>query len=192
MRHPLVRRTSLAAPLVVAGLVAGCGIGGPPTSAEPGAPASHTPAVEASAPSATPASRSDDPTPIPTAALSEPPVALLLGDAIGREPAVGDLGAYSWGQEGSDAPWIVSKPGMRAKPGVPVSVSFDPPVAPTAWTVRWAPITAAGAGDVVSWAEGSGDVTFAVPGEAGAWSLYLEARFGTGHDANWFWRVDVR
>ena len=188
----LVRRSVLVAPLVLAGLVAGCGTGGSPPLGGPSTmPAESSPAVDAS--KATPvAASADGPTPVPTAALSQPPMALLVGETLPGEPAVGDLGSYTWGEEGSDAPWIVSDRGAFARPGTPVSVTFDPSVAPPAWTVRWAPITAAGAGDVASASQGTDEVTFAVPARAGAWSLQLEARFGSGHGATWYWRVDVQ
>ena len=194
MPSSLVRRSALVAPLVLAGLVAGCGTGGsPPTGGPSTLPAGSSPTVGAS-PAATPiasAQTTDGPTPVPTAALSEPPMALLVGDRLPGEPAVGDLGSYTWGDEGSDAPWIVSDRGAFARPGTPVSITFDPSVEPPAWTVRWAPITAAGAGDVASASQGTDEVTFAVPDQAGAWSLQVEARFGTGHGATWYWRVDV-
>jgi len=118
-------------------------------------------------------------------------MALLVGETLPGEPPVGDLGSYTWGDEGSDAPWILSKRGAFARPGTPVRVTFDPGVAPPAWTVRWAPITPAGAGDVASASQGTDEVSFAVPDQAGPWSLQLEARFGTGHGATWYWRVDV-
>ena len=69
-------------------------------------------------------------------------------------------------------------PGTRAKPGAPVSVTFDPRVAPPAWTARWAPITAAGAGDVARHPRARTRSRSRVPDQAGAWSLQLEARFG--------------
>jgi hypothetical protein len=191
----LVRRSVLVAPLVLAGLVAGCGTGGSPPLGGPSTmPAEASPAVDASgmATPVTSASATAALTPVPTAALSEPPMALLVGETLPGEPAVGDLGSYTWGEEGSDAPWIVSDRGAFARPGTPVSVTFDPSVSPPAWTVRWAPITAAGAGDVASASQGTDEVTFEVPDRAGAWSLQLEARFGSGHGATWYWRVDVQ
>jgi hypothetical protein len=194
MPSSLVRRRGVIAPLVLAALVAGCGTGGsPPTGGPSVAPVAATPSVAATAavPPEPSASATDGPTPVPTAPMSEPPMALLVGETLPGEPPVGDLGSYTWGEEGSDAPWIVSQRGAFARPGTPVSVTFDPGVAPPAWTVRWAPITAAGAGDVASASQGTDEVSFTVPDRAGAWSLQLEARFGTGHGATWYWRVDV-
>jgi hypothetical protein len=189
----LVRRSAVIAPLVVAGLVAGCGTSGSPPPGAPSILPVATPSAAATAGVTPEASDSatDGPTPVPTARLSAPPEALLLGDALPGEPAVGDLGSYTWGDEGSDAPWIVSQPGVLAKPGTAVRITFIPDVAPPAWTVRWARIAGGGAGDVASAAEGSGAVEFAIPDTAGGWSLQLDARFGTGHGATWYWRVDV-
>jgi hypothetical protein len=194
MPSSLVRRSALVAPLVLATLVIGCGTGGSPPlgrpSVPPGASTPSVPATPAVA-RATAASATDGPTPVPTAAFSQPPMALLAGETLPGEPAVGDLGSYTWGDEGSDAPWIVSDRGALARPGTPVSVTFDRNVEPPAWTVRWAPITAGGVGDVAVSSQGTDAVTFAVPDRAGAWSLQVEARFGTGHGATWYWRVDV-
>ncbi len=192
MPRALARRRSRVASLVLAGLIAGCGTGGPPASGAslPPAIASQTPATPvAVAPDATP---STDPTPVPTVALSEPPVALLVVPNMPGEPAVGPLGSFTWGDHGSDAPWIVPRHGALAVQGATVNVTFDPAVTPAAWTVRWAPIAAGGAGDVASASQGGDAVAFDVPGQAGAWSLQLEARFGTGRSASWYWRVDVR
>jgi hypothetical protein len=189
-----VRRSALIAPLVLAAIVAGCGTSGSPPV---GGPSIRTVAATPSSPPPTEvtpeasASPTDGPTPVPTAPLTVPPEALLLGDALPGEPAVGDLGSYTWGDEGSDAPWIVSRPGVVAKPGTAVRITFIPDVAPPSWTVRWARIAGGGAGDVASAAEGSGTVEFAIPDTAGSWSLQLDARFGTGHGATWYWRVDV-
>lgn len=193
MPRSLVRRPALLAAIVVAALVAGCGTSAPPRLGGPSVlPASPSPvAASGSAEAASASPRSADPAPVPTAALSEPPEAMLSGETLPGEPAVGDLGSYTWGEEGSDAPWIVSDRGAVAKPGTPVGVTFTPIVAPPAWTVRWAPISAGGAGEVASAAQGTGQVVFTVPDTAGPWSLQLDARFGTGHGATWYWRVDV-
>ena len=190
-----VRRAAVIAPLVLAGLLAGCDTGGPSRLGGPSIlPSGATPAgfPATAAPGATPsAAVAAEPTPVPTAPLSEPPQALLVGETLPGEPAVGDLGSWTWGETGSDAPWIVSGRGAVARPGTPVGVTFSPIVTPPSWVVRWAPITAGGAGDVASASEGTGEVEFAVPDAAGAWSLQLDARFGTGHSATWYWRVDV-
>ena len=48
-----------------------------------------------------------------------------------------------------------------------------------------------GAGDVASGVDGVGPVAIVAPGEAGAWSLQLEASFGQGRTGTWYWRLEV-
>ena len=192
MPRRTVRRTTVVAPLVLAWLVAGCGTGGPSAPVAPAAPAGATPAAPTgSAPGSPVAGTSAIPTPVPAGTLAGPPLATLGGEALPGEPAVGELGSFTWVDEGSDAPWIVPATGVVATPGMPVGVTFEPPAAASSWIARWAPIAAGGPGEVDTSAEGTGPVTIGTPGAAGAWSLQVESRFGAGRSATWYWRVDV-
>ena len=78
-----------------------------------------------------------------------------------------------------------------ATPAGPLAVTFDPPVSASSWIARWAPVTGAGAGDVETFAEGSGPVTLVTPDVPGTWSLQVESRFGEGRSATWYWRVEL-
>ena len=197
MPSSLVRRSALVAPLVLAGLAAGCGTGGPPAGVAsiPPASTSATPGATASAsasPAATPvATLPADPSPVPADMLTEPPAAALVRETVPGEPVPGALGSFTWVDEGSDAPWIVPRTGAVAAPGTPVAVTFDPPAAASSWIARWAPVTPTGAGEVDTAAEGTDQVTIVTPDTPGAWSLQVEARFGEGRSATWYWRVDV-
>ena len=193
MPSSLVRRSALVAPLVLAGLAAGCGTGGTPSPGSPSIePATSSPV--AASPTTTPvasASGPAAPTPVPADTLTEPPAAALVGETLPGTPVAGALGSFTWVDEGSDSPWIVPPTGVAAAPGIPVSVAFDPPAAASSWIARWAPVTATGAGDVDTFAEGTEQVTIVTPDTPGAWSLQVEARFGEGWSATWYWRVDV-
>ena len=111
----------------------------------------------------------------------------------GTRPAsrrVGDLGSFTWDEEGSDAPWIVPRTAARSRAG-------------HAGRRHVRPGRRAGCLDGALGADhggrrrrrrarrptaiGRGGVRGA-PDQAGAWSLQLEARFGTGHGATWYWR----
>ncbi|HEY6569840.1 MAG TPA: hypothetical protein VIZ22_06095 [Candidatus Limnocylindrales bacterium] len=152
-----------------------------PASAEvpatPAAPASEAPSASAEA--------TADP-----GGSSEPPAALLIGTDAG--PVAGDLGTFSWDGLVSDSPWIVQRSGNAAAAGARLRVRFDDSMDQTRWTARWAPIRRGEAG--TPRAAGSGDegrILIEAPAEAGSWSLQLEARFGDGRRAAWYWRVAV-
>ena len=193
---PLASRVLVLASVAAACLVgAACGIGDPPLSSPATATMSAVPAAT-SAPSGSPgrsplASAAVQPTPVPTPRTVNPPAALLHGEQLAGEPVVGALGTYTWGDQGTDAPWIVLSSGIEARAGTPLRVSLDPALAPLAWTARWAPVVGGAPGDVAASQEGSGAPALAAPDAPGPWSLQLEARFGPGETATWYWRLDV-
>jgi hypothetical protein len=186
-RVPRTRR--VVAGLLLSVVVTGCGAGARPATATPSAEAaSPTAPAGSSSPSPGPAGSPSPPPASP--AMAEPPDATLTGIASGA--GVGALGSFTWDGAGTDAPWIVPADASRAAPGSALVVAFRPAGAPTSWTARWAPVTAAGAGDVASGVEGTGPaVAITAPGEAGAWALQLQASFGQGRSGTWYWRLDV-
>jgi hypothetical protein len=111
---------------------------------------------------------------------------------VAGTPQPGALGTYTWGDAGTDAPWIVPTDSTVVRAGESLTVDLEPALAPATWTARWAPVAGGSAGDVASAAEGTGAPSFAAPDTAGPWSLQLEAHFGQGHSAAWYWRVEVR
>jgi hypothetical protein len=189
---PGARRIAVVAGLVAT--IAGCGTGGLPGTAPP----SVAPATVTAAPVSTPSPPPASPTPVPPtptpaltaqSSLPEPPGATLSGIVSG--PGDGILGSFTWDGAGSDAPWIVPPDASRTEPGAALGVAWAPAASPVDWTARWAPVTGSGAGDVVSGVDGVGPVAIVAPGEAGAWSLQLEAAFGLGRTGTWYWRLEV-
>ena len=177
---------------LVGAVVAGCGTGGLPAITPPSlGPASPTAAPVSTPTPVPPTPVPPTPTPAVTtqASLPEPPGATLSGLASG--PGDGILGSFTWDGSGSDAPWIVPPDASTAAPGTGLGVVFTPEASPVDWTARWAPVTHSGAGDVASGVDGAGPVAVAAPGEAGEWSLQLEASFGQGRSGTWYWRLEV-
>ena len=81
---------------------------------------------------------------------------------------------------------------MPCHPAARLRVRFGDSLDQTRWIARWAPVRHGEAG--TPQAAGSGDdgrIVIEAPGEAGPWSLQLEARFGDGRRAVWYWRVAV-
>jgi hypothetical protein len=187
----LIARPSRALLVLAATVVAACGAGAQPAS-PPASPVTPSAGGVESA-SAVVRTPSPAPTPVPTPVnvLPQPPAALLAAEHRPGEPRAGALGSYTWGDNGSDAPWIVPSGGSEVRAGDPLSVSFDPAAAPVTWTARWAPVAGDGPGDVAASAEGSGPPVFGTPDRPGTWSLQLEAGFGNGRSAVWYWRIEV-
>ena len=163
-----------------------------------GSPAAGTgtaaapPTEEAATPAASPneaPSATAEQTPEPDA-TTEPPVALLVGTDAG--PVAGDLGTFTWDGLVSDSPWIVQRSGDAVPSGARLRVRFGDSLDQARWIARWAPVRHGEAGTPQS--AGSGDdgrIVVEAPGEAGPWSLQLEARFGDERRAVWYWRVAV-
>ncbi len=154
-----------------------------------------TPASSAGSASRSPATAGDTPSPIApaspqTTAASAPPAAVLGG--VDGGPVAGDLGSFSWDGLVSDSPWIVERAGHSAAPGTRLRVAFEDSPDQAAWTARWAPVRRRQAGTPRSAGSGRDErITIEAPNEAGPWSLQLQATFGDGRRAVWYWRVDV-
>lgn len=151
-----------------------------------------TPAVVATA---APSIALPAPTPgvttIPSIEAGAPPAA-MLAPVEGGASGVGTLGGWTWGDAGDDAPWIVPPQAWPVTPGTALEVRFDPARIPESWAARWAPVVNASAGDPASSSEGDASIALRAPGDAGTWSLQVDARFGDGRQAAWYWRVEVR
>jgi hypothetical protein len=167
-------RLSVVATLLGA-LVVACGT---TTSPTPPATPSTEPAVEPSSIIA-----SDVP-----AAVDAPPSAALAAE--GGDPVIGQLGSYTWGDSGSDAPWLPGSPTHVAS-GEPLTVTLQPDVPIAAWRARYVP---AGAGDpagAVGLGEGSGRPVFGAPA-GGPWTVEVAIEFAGGEGtASYFWRLEV-
>jgi hypothetical protein len=127
----------------------------------------------------------------PDLSSDSPPDAML--DGLSGPAAQGELGTYTWGDVGSDAPWIVGDPAGTARAGSTLVVDFLQPAEASGWHARWARVTAGQAGDSSVGEDGAeAPMELAAPSEPGAWSLQLTASFGDGHTATWYWQVEVR
>ena len=167
--------------VLVAVVVAGCGPGARP-STRPPSPA-DTPAV--SPPAAEPTVVASA---VGSAATgSRPPDASLAAE--GGDAVVGQLGSFTWGDGGSDSPWLPGAP-IAVGAGEPLSVTLadDTPVG--AWTAVRAPAgssTGAGAAEA---GEGSGLIGFAI-GQPGRWTVAVTIGFVGGGSATWYWQLEV-
>lgn len=124
----------------------------------------------------------------PTTAAEGPPDARL--SAEGGDPVTGQLGTYTWGDSGSDSPWLPGAP-IAVGAGEPLTVTLDGSAPVASWRALHVPATADGPAGGVELGSGSGAPAFAAPGP-GSWTVDLEVVFaddlGTAHYA---WRLDV-
>jgi hypothetical protein len=116
-----------------------------------------------------------------------PPQAVLEGVTGGR--AAGDLGSYTWGGSGSDAPWIVARDTATVTAGVNLQVVFDA-ATPQTWTAAWAPVTGGVAGVPTGAISGAGAMAVGAP-PAGDWTLRATVAFGPAHNATYYWHLTV-
>ena len=178
-RQPL--RTATQA-IVVATVLAACTGGGVPAAV----PLSASPA---SSPASSPSQLVADSS-ISTGGqiATGPPVAALAAE--GGDATDGQLGTYTWGDGGSDAPWL---PGERMAVGAgePLTVTFRPATAIETWSARAVPASAEGPAGATSLGQGSGAPRFAAPG-AGTWTVEVRAVFANAvGEASYFWQLAV-
>ncbi|MHB8958430.1 MAG: hypothetical protein ACYDAN_02270 [Candidatus Limnocylindrales bacterium] len=153
-----------------------------------------TPSAEAMA-TATPTLAPAGPTASPTAPATpgpipaKPPVAVLRG--LDGPAATGQLGSYTWGRDGSEAPWITGKVLGTAAAGALLDASLGG-ATPASWTSAWAEVSSGTASSPSDGASGTGRVGVAAPAKAGDWSLRVTATFGPGHNATYFWRLVIK
>jgi hypothetical protein len=132
-------------------------------------------------------------TPNATASANElsaaaPPIAALAAE--GGDPTDGQLGTYTWGDGGSDAPWL---PGARKAvgSGEPLTVSFRPVAPIETWSARAVPSTAGGPAGATTLGQGSAAPRFIAPA-AGTWTVEVHVVFGNAAGAaSYFWQLAV-
>jgi hypothetical protein len=132
-------------------------------------------------------------TPNTTASANEqsaagPPIAALAAE--GGDPTDGQLGTYTWGDGGSDAPWL---PGARMAvgSGEPLTVSFRPVATIDEWSARAVPSTADGPAGATALGQGSAAPRFVAP-DAGTWTVEVHVVFGNAAGtASYFWKLAV-
>ena len=168
--------------MLLAVLVAGCGSGAVPTSP----PSPSDPPAASALPSLAVTALPD-----PSASTDPlgPPAALLSVE--GGDPVTGQLGTYTWGDTGSDAPWLQGSP-ITVGTGEVLTMSFDRPADVERWEARLVPAGADGPGDGRTAGSGTGLPRLAAPA-AGTMTLALEIAFADGQGrALYAWLLDVR
>jgi hypothetical protein len=164
--------------MLLAGLlVAACGAGARPSTAPTGTPAgtASTPVRTATASAVAAPS-----------AQAGPPDASLAAE--GGDAVVGQLGSYTWGDGGSDSPWLPGTP-MAVGAGEPLSVTLADGTPIGAWTAVRAPAESSTGVGKVEVGEGSGVVAFSVP--PGRWTVAVTIGFVAGGSATWYWQLEV-
>jgi hypothetical protein len=104
----------------------------------------------------------------------------------------GQLGSFTWGDGGSDSPWLPGSP-ISVGAGEPLTVSVADGVGVAGWTAkRVASGTANGAGAVALGTGSAAPITFAAP-DAGTWSVQVTVQFAGGlGSAAYYWALTVR
>ncbi|MFL5678375.1 MAG: hypothetical protein ACJ77X_12125 [Chloroflexota bacterium] len=124
-----------------------------------------------------------------TPAPSEPPTATMAAE--GGDAVAGSLGSFTWGDGGSDSPWLPGAPiAVGTGESLAVALPGDPPV--REWVAKR---VAAGALDGAGGASlGHGDggpIRFAAPAP-GAWSVQVDVTFDDDlGSATYYWAVTV-
>jgi hypothetical protein len=180
---PRRSRLGLAvAVLCAASLTSACSAAGPAASAVGTVP-SVVPSVVAGATSGSPSSA-------PSSSSSiEPPSASLAAE--GGDPAVGQLGSFTWNGGGSDSPWLPGSP-ITVGAGERLTVSLAGGDEPTDWSARRVPAGTPDGSGAVGIGGGPAPITFAAPGP-GSWSVQVQVRFAGGlGSAAYYWELSVR
>jgi hypothetical protein len=185
--------------VAVAIVVAGCSIAARPSaSIAPSAALSSStlrstavsPATEPPANAVRPGSTGSATASIATdrSSASGPPLAEL--GAEGGDPTAGQLGTYTWGDGGSDSPWLLgARIGVGS--GEPLTVTFAPPARVGSWKARAVPSTSDGPADAIVLGHGSGTPRFEAP-EPGTWTVEVRVVFAKGAGtASYFWQLAV-
>jgi hypothetical protein len=193
---------ALLAIVLVGTIVAACGSAlrsgsaggstGSPTQQSPTAQAIGTAAPATGSPTPTSVSSADSAAPGsagPSAPTGLPPSAALAAD--GGDPAIGQLGSYTWLDGGSDSPWL---PGtsLAVGAGEPLTVTIGGGVAVADWTARRVTAgTTDGSGAIALGQAAGPPVAFAAPA-AGTWSVQVTVRFANDlGSATYYWRLMV-
>jgi len=174
--------------IVVVLVVGAAGCGGTGSSPEAAVSPSLPAVATAAAATATAVAPTMTPEP-PAPTLAEPPAATLAAE--GGDPVAGSLGSFTWGDGGSDSPWL---PGAQIKVGsgesLTLTLAGDVPV--TDWAAKRVPAgTTDGAGAVAVGAGSAAPITFKAPGP-GRWSVQVVVNFGEDlGSAAYYWEISV-
>ena len=175
--------------ILLAVLLAGaCASGAPSATTTAGPTATVAPPPSAAGPSVG-AVPSPSPAGSPSEASSEPPPASMAAE--GGDPVVGQLGTFTWGDGGSDSPWLPGAP-VTVGHGEPLTLSIGGGVGVESWSAARVPGGTTNGAGAVALGSGAGAVAFAAPG-TGTWSIHVTVQFAGGRgSASYYWLVTVR
>ncbi len=185
-RWPAAGRPVLAVFVVLVVLVVAACTGAAPTVTPTGT-SSPTPTTPLSASPVTKPSTTPD---APAPSLGEPPQATLAAE--GGDPVAGALGSFTWGDGGSDSPWLAGAP-VTVASGEPLTVRLSAGIPVTEWTARRvAAGTPDGLGAIAIATGGATPIAFPAPGR-GTWSTQVVVTFGDGlGSAAYYWAITVQ
>ena len=178
-------RGQALAMLAIALLAGACAGGSPSGSGGPSAAGSPPPSdAPAMTPSALPS-----PSVTPSLSATEPPAATLAVE--GGDPVTGQLGTFTWGDGGSDSPWLPGSP-ISVGTGERMTVSIVGPVAVATWSAKRIREGATGGTGATGLGTGGPPIAFDAP-EAGSWSIQVTVDFDDGlGSASYYWLVTAR
>ena len=109
----------------------------------------------------------------------------------GGDPVTGQLGTFTWGDGGSDSPWLPGAP-IAVGTGEQLTVTIGDGVGVATWSARRVPAgTTDGSGAVGLGTDGP-PIAFGAP-ETGSWSVQVTVDFDGGlGSASYYWLVTVR
>jgi hypothetical protein len=131
------------------------------------------------------------PSPSATTSVSatEPPAASLAVE--GGDPVTGQLGTFTWGDGGSDSPWLPGSP-IAAGIGERLTVTIAAPIGVATWSAKRMPEGTTGGSGATSLGTGGPPIAFDAP-ETGSWSVQVIVDFDGGiGSATYYWLVTVR
>jgi hypothetical protein len=153
-------------------------VGSSPTGSAPGSQESTTTPFVNPLPSATASS-----------SANEPPAASLAVE--GGEPVTGQLGTFTWGDGGSDSPWLPGAP-VAVGEGERMTVSLAEPVGVATWSAKRMPASTTGGPGAIGLGTGGPPISFDAP-PPGSWSVQVIVDYADGlGSGTYYWLVTVR
>jgi hypothetical protein len=122
-------------------------------------------------------------------AAPEPPAATLAVE--GGDPVTGQLGSFTWGDGGSDSPWLPGSP-IAVGAGERLTVALADGVDVATWSARRVSSGTTDGSGAVGLGTGGPPIAFDTPG-TGSWSVQVTVDFDAGlGSASYYWLVTVR
>jgi hypothetical protein len=104
---------------------------------------------------------------------------------------MGQLGTFTWGDGGSDSPWLPGS-AVAVGAGERLTVAIGDGVGVATWSAKRVPAEATGGSGAVGLGTGGPPIAFDAPG-LGSWSVQVTVDFDDGlGSATYYWLVTVR